>query len=283
MRTFLFDDKGDTWEANSSRLAEELHASLRGEELVKYVVRNLGFVAVSENGSSVRLRLRPAVVSQMALSALLYWMHDRTIDRALVSLLDGEWTHELVGSPEEAARLLLARSRYVPADREGDFLHKPRPLHDLPRTSPLRAVLDAWSECEGVYDRDRLHPLLQQVLNGRFVLFEAQSGSPSVYVKDVGQGLGQSGGYWLSRTKGLRVEDQPDHAYGKWVAEAYREVLKTGEPALDDVDAVITWPRQPRISYRYRRLVLPFAEAESTLVLSATVIDPDISLRIKPG
>ena len=52
-------------------LAEALQASLSGDELSKYVVRNLGFVAASKSDGSVRLRLRPAVVSPTALSALL--------------------------------------------------------------------------------------------------------------------------------------------------------------------------------------------------------------------
>jgi hypothetical protein len=59
-------------------------------------------------------------------------------------------------------------------------------------------------------------------------------------------------------------------------------VLSTGEPNLEDVDAVITWPQQPRISYRYRRLVLPFkGTQDSTLLLGATLVDPNIDLRVK--
>ena len=83
---------------------------------------------------------------------------------------------------------------------------------------------------------------------------------------------------------GLRVEDQPDYAYGKWVSGPYRQVLSTGEPSLEDVDAVITWPQQPRTSYRYRRLVVPFkGESDSTLLLGVTLVDPDIDLRVKPS
>jgi hypothetical protein len=69
------------------------------------------------------------------------------------------------------------------------------------------------------------------------------------------------------------------------VAEAYRQVLSTREPSLEDVDAVITWPQQPRISYRYRRLLVPLKErnSSSTLILSATVIDPSVNLRRKPS
>ena len=284
MQTLLFDDRGELWDAKSRTLAESLQASLSGEDLLSYVVRNLDFIAIADNNGSLRLRLRPAVVSQMALGALLYWLHDRVVERALISFLDGEWTHELVASRDDAVRRLLARVKHKAADRDGDFLDRPRPLHELPDGSPLRAVLNAWADCRGRFDAERLRPVIQRALNGRFVLFEATPYSPSLHVKDVGAGLSKSAEYWLSRTKGLRVEDQPDYAYGKWVAEAYRQVLSTGEPSLADVDAVITWPQHPRIGYRYRRLLVPFeAQRDSTLVLSATVIDPDVNLRRKPG
>jgi hypothetical protein len=284
MRTLLFDDSGEIWDAKSPSLAEALQASLSGDELAKYVVRNLGFVSATESAGSVRLRLRPAVVSPTALSALFYWLHDQTIERVLISFLDGEWTHELVRSCEEAMRALLARVKFSAPDREGDFLNQPKPLRDLPDTSPLRALLGAWKEFGGKFDRERLLPVLQKAVNGRFLMVEAEPSSPSLLVREVGTGFGGDAKYWLSRTKGMRVEDQPDYAYGKWVTDLYRQVVDTREPSLQDIDAVITWPQQPRISYRYRRLVVPFANGpDSTVLLSATVMDPAIDLRVKPS
>lgn len=283
MQTLLFDDKGELWDAKSRKLADELQASLPSDELQKYVVRNLGFIAVTDNNGSLRLSLRPAVVSQMALSALLYWMYDRTIERVLISSLDSDWSHELVRTRDEAVRRLLMRARRDGEDRHGDFLNQQRPLHDLPQGSPLRAVLNAWTECDGVYDRERLHPMLQRAINGRFFLVEAFPSAPSLLIREVGDGYTGDARYWLSRSKGLRVEDQPDHAYGQWVTTHYRQVVNARAPSLQDVDAVITWPQQPRIGYRYRRLVVPFTTGgDSTLLLSATVIDPAIDLRVKP-
>ena len=81
MQTLLFDDRGELWDAKSRTLAESLQASLSGEDLLSYVVRNLGFIAIADNNGSLRLRLRPAVVSQMALGALLYWLHDSSPDK----------------------------------------------------------------------------------------------------------------------------------------------------------------------------------------------------------
>jgi len=282
MQCLVFDDRGEVWDTNSPGLANGLRASISGDALTSYAIKNLGFVAVNVINESVRVRLRPAVVSQVALGGLFYWLHDQPFHRVMLSFLDGEWTHELMRSREEAMGRLLGRVKINLDDRRGDFLHKPRPLHDLPASSPLRAMLYAWSECEGIFDPERLRPLLQQALSGRYILVQSDASSPTLWVKDVGRGFQQHSTYWLSRTKGLRVEDQPDLAYGKWVSELYRRVAVTREPSLEDVDAVISWPHQPRVSYRYRRLVVPFhADRNSTLLLSATVADPDIDLRVK--
>ena len=54
MRTFLFDDNGEMWDAKSRSLAEALQASLSSDELAKYVVRNLGFIAASDSEGSLR-------------------------------------------------------------------------------------------------------------------------------------------------------------------------------------------------------------------------------------
>ena len=122
MQTYLFDDKGELWDGKSRQLAELLAcvAVERGPAQIRRP--QSGFIAVTENNGSLRLQLRPAVVSQMALGGLLYWMHDRDVERVLISSLDEEWSHELVASREEAVRRLLERVRVNLEDREGDFL-----------------------------------------------------------------------------------------------------------------------------------------------------------------
>jgi hypothetical protein len=285
MQTFLFDDQGEMWDAKSHRLAEVLQASLSGEELVNYAIRNLGYIAATEIAGSVRLRLRPEVASPTALSALFYWLYDQTIERVLISFLDREWSHELVRSCDEATRRLLARVSAKPEDRHGDFLKVALPLQSLPLSSPLRSLLNAWADCDGKYDRERLDQVLEKALDRRFVLVEGAANSPSLYFRDIGRGLTTLADFWLAHAAKLRVEDQPDYAYGKWVSGIYREVLDSGKPSFEEIDAIINWPEDPyRKSYRYRRLVVPFSgEHNSTLVLSASLMDPNVNLRRKPG
>lgn len=284
MRSVLFDDRGEVWDAQSRRLADDLQASISGEELLNYAIRNLGFIAVKEMNGSVRISLRPTVVSPIAFSAILYWLHDRAADRVLISFFDREWSHEMLRSSADAVRRLMARVDFRQGARDGDFLQQSLSLESLTQSSPLKGVLDMWSTSGGKYDRERLAPLLERALNGRFVLVEASPDRPSLVIKDVGGGLSKPAEYWLARSIGNRVEDQPDYDYGKWIADFYRQVITTGEPSLGDVDAVINWPQQSRKSFRYRRLVVPFnGEGNSTMLLGASLVDPGINLRVKPG
>jgi hypothetical protein len=284
MRSVIFDDRGELWDTRSPWLASELNASIGGEQLVEYAIRNLGFVTIKEMGGSLRISLRPKVVSPIAFSALLYWLHDRVVDRVLISFLDREWSHEMLPSRQDAVRKLMSRVDFGQASRDGDFLQEALPLESLSSSSPLKGVLDFWSASGGKFDRERLTPLLQRALNGRFVLVEASPDRPSLVIKDVGGGLSKPAEYWLARSIGNRVEDQPDYDYGKWIANFYRQVITTGTPSLGDVDAVINWPQQARRSFRYRRLVVPFnGEGNSTMLLGASLVDPGINLRVKPG
>jgi hypothetical protein len=190
----------------------------------------------------------------------------------------------MLRSRQEAVRKLIARIDLGRAAREGDFLQQELPLESLPKSSPLRGVLDMWSASDGKFDRERLAPLLERALNGRFVLVETSPEKPSFVIKDVGGGLTKPAEYWLTRSIGNRVEDQPDYDYGKWIASFYRQIVTAGAPSLSDVDAVINWPQHSRQSFRYRRLVVPFnGEGSSTLLLGASLADPGINLRVKPG
>ncbi|MGE3064986.1 MAG: hypothetical protein AB7K67_05345 [Hyphomicrobiaceae bacterium] len=283
-KSLVIDDRGELWDAASRSFADGLHASISGPALVDYVVRNLGFVSVGVNDNSVRLSLRPTVVSPIAFSALMYWLHDRPIDRVLISHFDTDWSHEMFQSRDAAVRRLTALVDIDTGDRNGDFLNRICTVDMLDIASPLRALLGAWHDSKGRLDRERINRLLETGVNGRFVVVESGPAMPGLTIREVGPGLGKSAEYWLSRTIGLRVEDQPDYAYGKWVAKLYRDVLKTGAPGLEEVDAVIAWPQQERRGYRYRRLILPYrTDTDSTTLLGATLIDPSINLRAGNG
>jgi hypothetical protein len=282
MKTFLFDDRGEAWDASSHRLAGALSASISGAELANYAIRNLGYVSVKESNGSVRIRLRPAAVSPIAFNGLLYWLHDRQPERVLVSSLDGEWTHEMFGSCREAVSRLLILCATDPEGRSDEFLRQARELDDLPTSSPLLGLLDIWTDTFGLDDRERLWNITSEALNGRYALLEVPERSSQIVFQEVGPGFLSFNDEWRSQASGLRLEDQPDYSYGKWLTSTYRDAAVRGRPTLEDVDAIVCKPGGERRRVRYKRLLL-FARRrpEALSVLSASIIDDSINLRVK--
>jgi hypothetical protein len=105
----LFDDVGGRWRAGSRALARVLKSSIRGDDLVRYAVVNIGFIAAEARGTSVRVRIRPAVASTVALAGLLYWMHDQRMERVLISSFDHGWSHMLLPTREDALAYVARR------------------------------------------------------------------------------------------------------------------------------------------------------------------------------
>jgi hypothetical protein len=282
MKTFLFDDRGEVWDAMSHGLAHALSASIGGSELANYAIRNLGYVAVSEGNGSARIRLRPAAASPIALSALIYWLNDRPLDRILISFLERDWMHEMFGSCREAVARLLSLCTFDQNAGTGEFLRQTRELDELPAASPLRGLLDIWTDTFGLEDRERLWKITSQALNGRYALLEVPDRSSQIVFREVGPGFLSFNDRWRAQASGLRLEDQPDYSYGKWLTATYRDAARCGRPMLEDVDAIVRNPGGDRRRVRYRRLLL-FArrQPQALSVLSASVIDDSIDLRVK--
>ena len=99
----VFDDQGEIWRASSRELKDSLGSSIGDRVLAEYSVVNIGFVAAEHVDKTVRIRVRPAVVSGAAFAGLLYWLYSRSIERVVVSWFeDMTWSHALVGSREAA-------------------------------------------------------------------------------------------------------------------------------------------------------------------------------------
>jgi hypothetical protein len=282
MKAFLFDDRGEMWEATSGRLASELCASISGTELADYAIRNLGYVSVSESNGSVRVRLRPAAVSPIAFSALCYYLMDRKPERIVLSRLERDWSHEFIGADVNMLRRLVHLVPVNHADRVGDFVSQVKKAEGIAPTNPLAALLKLSQEEGEPLEFERISRLLEQGMAGRYVMVQTGETSSDVFLRAVGPGFLSYDDGWRSRATGLRVEDQPDYYYGRWVAQAYRDTTSDGAPRLEDVDAIVSTPRVGRSRIRYTRLIVPIRSSSGTAcLLGASLIDPDINLRVK--
>jgi hypothetical protein len=279
MRSVLFDDQGEMWDSAFRRLPDILQG-LGATEALNYAVRNLGYVALTEANGSVRVRLRPAVVSPIAFSALCYDLAEIKADRILISCLDRGWTHKLFGTLQEAMRHMLDLLPVIDSDRAHDFKSRSRSIDRIPDSNPLAALFKLWQESGGPIQHERLDRLIRDGLQGRYVIVQTGQSRADVFLREVGRGFLSYDDQWLSRSQGLRVEDQPDYFYGKWVAEAYRMTKGDGAPRLEDVDAIINKPGAGRSRVRYTRLIVPLQLPSATeCLLGASLIDPAIDLR----
>ena len=280
MRTWLVDDRGNIFDSASPQLRSELHAWGAGSEFTDYCICNLGFIAVTRTDRRARVRLRPHVVSPVAFAGLMYWLADQRIEAVMLSHLDQDWTHEVLGG--KFRKRLLELMRFGPETRDRDMLRQPTDIAHLNLANPLIALLRLFGDGKSFADRDRRDAILERTVAGRFVtVASADLGLQSMVVEEVGPGHAREANYWMGRHVGHRLEDGPDPVYGRWLAESYRMVLQLGAPMLDDVDVVVDWPQIGRTSYRYQRLLIPSNEGNRRIVLCATLKAPGIDLRSK--
>lgn len=272
---FFIDDEGV--ELAGHELRRRFRSKLAPDGLATHVVVNFGYVAVALSGDTARLCLRPCVVSQVTLAALLFWLGDRSIDRAVISHYAGTWQHEVIG-PFDA---IVERVGNLVADplvaRQGDFRrHRQSGCH-----AALEPLLRLWHHNSGKPFSDPLRASLRDNLQGRYMILKLAPWSRRLEILDVGHGFLVYNDAWLANAIGRRFEDQPDHAYGRWAAETYYEASLTEQPLVDNVDALIHTPGRGKVRLQYQRVVLPHRvpRGGDHLLLCASLLDQSIDLR----
>jgi hypothetical protein len=140
----VIDDCGIQLDLDDPALPARLGTSRRRQDLLDVLVLNLGYVACQVAQRSVRLRLRPAVVSRRALGAAGRLLLTRAVDRVLLSCHEEKWDHELLPSPELALRRLndlMVRSH---RQRVATFRHHDIEERHVPAGSAVAAMLAYW-------------------------------------------------------------------------------------------------------------------------------------------
>jgi hypothetical protein len=283
MALVLIDGQGKLWDVCSGRLQAELDTRLSGRDLAEYSVKNLGFVAAKRTNSGLQVWIRPTHVAPVALAAVLSWLAEQKSARFGVSCYgDHQWSHEIHPSRERAIHAIVALLNSADARRQDAVRSRRQEPGSLPGSSPLRASFEHWLASLGQLHRGRLDSVTGNVVDHRYIVLYAPSSSSRMIIKEVGEGMPACAKHWLSRAIGMRMEDQPDTAYGRLCAEAYRQAKNGGQPILDDIDAFVEWPGFGRQRRRYRRLILPFQGTGGDVYLLGTSLeDPGIDLRGK--
>jgi hypothetical protein len=209
-------------------------------------------------------------VSPVAFASLLYWLSDEPPDRICLAILGQQLGHEVHGSLkqviERMARLIEQQQGQQPL-----FTARALSAAALAEDSRFRWLLTNWERSNKRLYWSSFSKEIDRRFAGRFVALQPGKEISELVIERVGTGLRIPDHKWRDSARGTRLADLPDRSYGRWVSKAYLDVLRRGRPRFDDVSAKIYWPQSGRLHCEYRRLILPWIDADGRpLLLSAS-------------
>ena len=281
MALLLIDDQGHLWDGSSRTLRASFDSPYSGGEFSDYAVTNLGFIAANAYGGSCQVRLRPDFITQAAHNSLKHWLTSGRIDRIVLSWLDKEWHHEMLKSRDTAVARVAELVEIAKRARPKDFLAHAVTAEELPESTALGILLRYWERLSEPEGHASLMNLLNKALGNRYVMVGKDQSTEKMVFREFGGGLFNHYEAWRANGVGVALDALPDHEYGQWAADAYRQVLVEGEPRIHDVDAIVKWPHIGRTRMRYRRVIVPMAaDGNDNVMLGGSIIDNRIDLRI---
>lgn len=281
MSLLLIDDQGDVWDGQSRQLRQSFDSPYSGGEFSDYAVANLGFIALNVYGGSCQLRLRPELVSERTYRALLEWLAHSNNERIVLTWLGDSWANELLRTGPNCLRRLDELVSNAQRAKPNDFLSRRLTPAELPEGSPFREILENWAALGGPRGQPALMHLIQMSLGQRHLMVKPEAGAGKLVFHSFGTDLFADYDTWRTCAVGAPMEEMPDRSYGRLVAPSYYETLAENAPRVEEVDAIIRWPRNGRSRLRYKRLIVPLKHQDgSPLLVGGSVLDHRVDLRI---
>jgi hypothetical protein len=253
------------------------HAA-RAFETARSLVNDLGYIAYLVADRYIHIKLRPSLTSVMSYSRLIRWLDCGYPQRVLVSYLSAdEWHHEFAGSARSAQHCidrLMARYGGGPL---GNIGREVVSLRSAVVPPAFRNAIAYWQANRAGFDPLTTAQHIKAILNDRFLLsMESEPGD--FVIGAFGSNRDDRCQRWMNRALGLSVRSVPDSSFGASVANAYTETMRLAEPAMDNVDALVTWTGGARARHRYMRLMLPFIVPQGRWLLCCHLPAPRLRL-----
>ncbi len=254
-------------------------ASLGAQQFVQFAVFNMGFVHVQSKGHGLALRLRPELVNGRTFAGLMAWLHDRRDVQVSFSWYRDGWHHQIVPGRQQLRDVLSYLDGAVavksPAVLER-ILVQPRAL----KGSPFAGQIE---KCRQIADGRKPLPesahALDSMFQRRWSLVALDTESGRLTLRHCARGYPPFDPIWCSRPN-PSFDDLYDGAYGQSVTRAHRAAVRRKSAVIDDVDAIVSWPRFGETRARYTRMILPVgSEPGSLIFLSAACNAYDVDLR----
>lgn len=279
--TYLIDPTGRWWRWPSSVLAEQLGYPDPDFDLGAYAARNLGYVWVAPQDDATFLQFRAGMISMPSVDSLTpYLQKSLTAGKpvGLVFFASG-WIEEAYTELAPLVERLTDLSDYNEPHIRDLFIRQPHQPRDWLRHSQhdLAGLFALWRTVGGLYS-DPIETYLRRTgLVKRTVFVEPDHGD-ILLVKNSGAGFTVYDDFSFEYCVGRRLTDQPDKAYGRWIETTYRECLTTGNPVVDDVDAIVEQPGYDPRRRRYQRVILRWKTPDGRPLVTGSSLVTSISI-----
>jgi hypothetical protein len=289
MREWLIDAEGGDGAAFVQQTMSDRNGVWTREQCIDYLILNQGFAIVRQQHGKLHIKFRPFSLTEAAFRRLGYLVHSLRWRRVMAAVHVGSdprhWQHEILpwdcmGAIGRILELVLEQQLRL----NEKVLRRARPLRTMPRGSAMHWAFDIWQDRRYLEPSGKLERRLARGIRGRYAWFDVYGPQGKVIMAEVGAGFPDAVQAALEACLGTHLQDQHDDAFGRYCAMAYGEAARSGEPVLEDVDAVVTPPEGTPVRRRYSRLILPFRVSEQhTRLLSVSFENLAIDLRRRAG
>jgi hypothetical protein len=287
MSRWMIDDLGNIRPAGASPLAKILGVPCPAkaqdvQQLEDFGILNVGLIYAEAQADGVKIRCRPAILSQRAIATLGYWLLDHAEAPVTIMWYDKVWDTE--HAPD--ARTAISFVSYLLELKR----RTPLPPSERVRSQPSLQASRRWQQVKSrvsaltaaARKSADYAAILDPLFFGRWTILEVEPAAARIDILLRGQGYPLIDPVFAPADVRRTFDTLADDQYKKWVEDGFLEVAATGRARFDDVDAIIHWPRFGDLRTRYWRLVVPLRTTATTaILLNASGNDSGIDLRPK--
>ena len=269
---FLIDPDGHSVAEHAILKDWRPRASLQDDELLRYLVHNVGYVHMRREPRRMHVSLDVEAISESAAAALLFELVDyQDKTRNTVSVSDHDNVPLLFPNAHAALKYVTDRLRNRPSSRSPLFHRRRVPIIGSKRSAfrQLISLCSARDPLEG----STIRPFLARVFKSRFLILQSDTDAGRLTLTEAGTGYPGLDDGWRQRAVGAPFGHFDDPRYSSFVVEAYQEARQAAEPILEEIDATMRIGAKPPAVVSYDRLLVPIKTTRGQALLSATLVD----------
>lgn len=282
-RPFVVDRKGDEIDLDDLMVMGDIRGRLSHRQALEYLASNVGLIVIEPHHSHMTIYLRAKQVSGPALAALYRCLAERSPERVdLRCFKDGGWSAHVFGMAVVEFHLeqLLADSDGGLADR---IRRRPIAVAALERSHPFLPLLELWQEGGKAADIEFWRPILAREGLNSFQWTRPDPQTHQLKIVEYGAGMPACAQRWLAHASRLSLDDHPDRHYAAYCRDTYWRAAMEGTPRIETLDLFVEWPTFGLVRRTFHRALLRVEAPEGDVLLGATLFDPAINLRERPG